>query len=197
MIDRGDLPSLVAITLAPDPGRLALFHVRESDAAADRRLAAAHRHADAFGTGDVAVEQPPGEVPVPEGLRQAQVLLAAAAAATRLGCSKIVWPHQVGPDAGLVGEAVERANMITALVELGRRRCDGVAIDLPVVDLTDQQLADLAEDGGAPMQAFWPCEEGDRLPCGACGGCRRWRNAFDLAGTTWPWAGAGAVAVMT
>ena len=65
-----------------------------------------------------------------------------------------------------------------------------LVIDLPLVDLTDERLVDLADDGGAPMRAFQPCSASGgstATPCEQCDGCRRWHAAFDAAGVAWPW----------
>ena len=203
LIDRGDLPSLVAVTVDSRPQHLVLYHAVESDPAADRRRAAVEEHGEVFGVRQIVVEPLPaldtggggagkaaeaaGQL---EGLAQAGLLLQAAAAARRLACPRIIWPHQVGPDPEAVGPAVERASLVSALAEIGGEQPAGaeLVIDLPLVDLTDAQLADLAEDGGAPMHGFWPCAAGGDVPCGACAGCRRWRSAFTEAGVTWPWA---------
>jgi hypothetical protein len=196
LIDRGDLPSLVAVTVESRPQRLVLFHAQGSGPAADRRRAAAEEHGAVFGVRQVVVEPLP---PVDagggqEGLAEAWLLLGAAAAARRHACSRLIWPHQVGPDPEAVGLAVERASLVSALAETGGGHAAGaeLVIDLPLVDLADAQLADLAEDAGAPMHAFWPCEGGGDLPCETCAACRRWRAAFDEAGVAWPWAAIAA-----
>ena len=76
--------------------------------------------------------------------------------------------------------------------ELGIGVGDRLVIDLPVVDFTDAQLVDLAEELGAPLQAFWPCNGAADRPCGRCEGCRRWSAAFREVGVPWPWAERGA-----
>ncbi len=65
-------------------------------------------------------------------------------------CPKIIWPAQVGPDPGRVTEAVERANMVVTLAELGGEPSarGRLMIDLPLIDLTDRQVVDLADDLG-------------------------------------------------
>jgi hypothetical protein len=98
----------------------------------------------------------------------------AAIIARHHGCDKIIWPVQVGPDAARVSELVDRATAVAELAEPGEGGNDGrpaaspagaaisggrsLIIDLPLVDLDDEQVVDLADDGGAPMTAFWPCE---------------------------------------
>jgi 7-cyano-7-deazaguanine synthase in queuosine biosynthesis len=90
--------------------------------------------------------------------------------------------------------AVERASLVSALAEVGGGYPAGAepVIDLPLVDLTDAQLVDLAEDTGAPMHAFWPCAGAGGVPCETCAGCRRWRAAFAEAGVAWPWVAVPA-----
>jgi hypothetical protein len=215
LIDRGDLPSLVAAVIQPDPTRLLLWHLRETDDAAARRRAVVEEHAAFLGAADLVVCEPwtgdVGRASDAEGLWQALALIQAAIIARHRGCEKIIWPVQVGPDAVRVGELVDRAAGVAELAEAGRGSrigdADGAArglvIDLPLVDLDDEQIVDLADDAGAPPTAFWPCETGGPAsdvpgsgrrassgggePCGACGGCDRWMRAFRECGLPWPW----------
>ena len=85
----------------------------------------------------------------------------AAGAAQRLGCTRIVWPRQVGPDPGPVGEVIERAHLVAELARLGSEATGPaeIVVDAPIVDLTDAQVADLADGCGAPLALFWPCRE--------------------------------------
>jgi hypothetical protein len=217
LIDRGDLPSLVAAVTQPDPTRLLLWHLRETDDAAARRRAVVDEHAAFLGALDLVVCEPwtgdVGRASDAEGLWQALMLVQAAIIARHRGCEKIIWPVQVGPDAVRVGELVDRAAGVAELAEIrgGARVGDeaaaasGLVIDLPLVDLDDEQIVDLADDAGAPSTAFWPCETGGSAsdvpgsgsrasarggggePCGACGGCDRWMRAFRECGLPWPW----------
>ena len=211
LIDYGDFPSLVAATILARPDEAVIFHPRGHDAAAAGREAAAMRHGEVLDVVGFIVDGIPeidaapvagGSMSDPqriEALDDACVLMRAAAAADRLGCSKILWPRQEGPDADRIGQAVQRANLVADVVQVGAggtstRR---LVIDLPLVDLTDERLVDLADEGGAPMRAFQPCSAGGgttTAPCERCDGCRRWRAAFDAAGVAWPWIPAGATA---
>ena len=125
-----------------------------------------------------------------EGLREAGMLIRAVLVAVHLGCRRIVWPKTVGPAAGPVGRAVMRASMVAALADLdaGVPASEQIVIDVPLVDLTDEQLVDLAEDAGAPIRSFRACDGAAANPCGRCDGCRRWLAAFDAAGVPWPWS---------
>jgi hypothetical protein len=184
LIDYGDLPSLVAVTLQTRPEEVVIFHPRGSDAAASGREAAARQHKERLGARGFVLDESDAQ---DDGC----VLWTAAAVAVRQGCPAILWPRQVGPDPDLIGQAVLRANLVADFVQVGApgQAARKLVIDLPLVDLTDARLVELAEDGGAPMRAFGPCDSGRAVePCGKCDGCRRWHEAFDAAGVVWPWA---------
>jgi 7-cyano-7-deazaguanine synthase in queuosine biosynthesis len=92
---------------------------------------------------------------------------------------------QVGPDPDAVCAVVDRATVVSDLAQIGGE--GSIAIDLPLADLDDRQVADLADDCGAPLATFWPCNSDRQAPCGACAGCDRWRAALDRVGLSWPW----------
>ncbi len=203
LIDYGDLPSLVAATIQTRPDETVILHPRGSEAAAGGREAAAREHAELMGARGFVVDQLPEidpGTPLPaagpdrdriEAIDDACVLWRAAALAVRRGCPAIVWPRQVGPDPDRIGPAVLRANLVADFVQVGGHAARKLVIDLPLVDLTDDHLVELADEGGAPMRAFRPCDSGRGSaagPCEQCDGCKRWRSAFDAAGVAWPWA---------
>jgi len=199
LIDRGDLPALAALVTQPDPGRVLIWHPREGDVAADRRRAAALAHAGIIGREAIieaeldAVDEPPVDTGVGEildGLGEGLMLVRAAAAAISRGCGMVVWPAQVGPDSGRITAAVERATLVGELAGIGG--AGTLTIDVPLIDLDDRQVLDLADDGGAPLTAFWPCDRGGPEPCRGCLGCSRWQEAFAEAGMPWPWEAARA-----
>ncbi len=198
LIDEGDLPSLVALALERAPERVVLWHARGSDDAAQRQLAAVQEHGKAFSVQRVVVAQGVETVPgdsssSAEALDQSVRLVSAAAAAIRLNCPRMVWPVQVGSKSSRICQTVQRANLVVALAEVGAQK-NSLMIDVPLIDLGETQIVDLAVDQGVLGLAFWPCEAGTQdMPCGACAGCRRWSAGFDGRGQPWPWA-AEAVA---
>lgn len=198
IIDRGDLPSLAACMLYPDPGRMILWHVQETDAAARQRFRVCEAKAETLAARRLIASRPLDvglpDLPPPSDLYQAALLLQAAAMARQLRCARIIWSKQVGPDFERMGEIVDRANLVADLAGYadspsggGGAGRGGILIDLPLVDLTDEHLVDLIDESGGPRELFWPCEAGNDAPCGACGGCVRWHGAFDAMGLPWPW----------
>jgi len=233
LIDLADLPSLAAAMTQPDPARLILWHLGEEGGAAERRAAIVREHGEFLGAAELIVSEAwrpgVGRTGDAAGLWQALMLVQAAIIARHRACEKIIWPVQVGPDAARVSELVDRALAVAELADAtaaadaaarpagasAARPGGSLVIDLPLVDLADEQVVDLAEDCGAPLRAFWPCESaggqapsgggghtasgcdgetasGGGEPCGACGGCDRWQRAFHECGLPWPWAAVRA-----
>ncbi len=83
--------------------------------------------------------------------------------------------------------AVSRAAAVQAQIGIEPGAGGWPVIDLPIVELTDKQLVGLAEDTGAPMRSFWPCDGDGESPCGSCPSRQRLLRAFDEAGVPWPW----------
>ena len=193
LIDEGDLPSLVGLALERAPERVVLWHARGSDDAAQRRLAAVQEHSQAFSVERVVIAQGVGTVSgesasSPEALDQGVQLLSAAATAIRLNCPRMVWPVQIGSNSSRICQTVQRANLVVALAEIGAQK-NSLMIDVPLIDLGETQIVDLAVDQGVLGLAFWPCETGTQdMPCGTCAGCRRWSGGFETQGQPWPWA---------
>jgi len=199
LIDDGDLPSLVGLALERHPQQVVLWHPHGSDEAGERRLAAVQEHGEAFGVRQVVVARETatiqGESSLAAELDRSVSLLSAAAAAMRLDCTRVVWPTQIGSNSSRICQTVERANLVVALAEIGGRK-NSLMIDLPLIDLGEAQIVDLAHEQGALEQAFWPCETGSAgVPCGRCRGCRRWGVGFETRGHSWPWAAEPVAAV--
>lgn len=104
------------------------------------------------------------EAPVSEHDRQDRMLVAAAHAAMSLGCSRLVWPIQFGghstdawPELDSVAIAVDRAVLVARLAGLAASEHGllELSIETPFVDLTDEQIADLAVDLAIPAELCW------------------------------------------
>jgi hypothetical protein len=160
------------------------------------RKAAAQKAAAACHLGDL-VELPPS-CPAPN-LNPVEALtaglLAAGREAIRRGWSRVVWPVALGGEGkargGLeaVSEAFDRAGACARLLTLDAGP-EGLCIQTPFVDFSDEQLADLAGDLDAPLHCAWfgrpTSPEWDR-----------WERVFHAAGMDVPGALPGGRTVET
>ena len=168
-----------------------LWHPREPDEAEQKRYTAIESRGLTLGLGkpliaDLASFGVAELAPI-SNLYRSHVLFAAAAVAIELNCTKVVWPLSAGDTSSELSVEVDRASLVQSLLELGVDQ-SRVFIDLPLVDLSDRKLLELADDSGLPMAQFWPCEKAGARPCGTCMGCQRWQHAFRDIGIPWPWA---------
>jgi hypothetical protein len=197
LIDRGDLPALVCLCLERSNEALVLWHALETDEAAAARLNVVNEHLEVFGASRLllsrAAEAPGGGGAPPADLREAHLVLTACVDAVGLGCTRVVWPRMGGADARGLAPPVIQAMLFERVVEESGGGA-GIVVDLPVVDLTDRQLAELAADLPAPMHLAWPCLHIADQPCGECAGCLRWKAAFHEAGLSSPWPAVRAAA---
>jgi len=131
-----------------------------------------------------------GEVVPLEGRR----LLDCASLAASAGCGRLVWPvHPIGgePEAEGVTRAARAIDVATLVgrlvtVELGRE----FVVETPLVDLVDEQVAELAGDLGVDVGLAWWSQtlggaEGGTGPQEAAEArtaASRWRRAFEAAG---------------
>lgn len=99
-------------------------------------------------------------------------LLDACALCRREGCARVVWPVWCAGDIDDIALALDRARLVSTLASLDARR-GGIAIDTPVLDLTEPQLADLAIDLGVPTERAWLTDEDPQ----------RWMDALRAAET--------------
>lgn len=90
-------------------------------------------------------------------------LVAAAYAALRAGCSRLIWPVQVDRAAGdrealdHAAEACDRALLVSRLLLLDAAGAPVPEVNIltPLVDLEDDQVAELALDLAIPVQSVW------------------------------------------
>lgn len=123
--------------------------------------------------------------------RESEGLLKAAQHAAREGFERLVWPVQ-GVRAGEVGTAgldlewtarvVDKAVLVGRLVavDANEHQLPGFKVEVPLADLSDEQLADLALDLDAPVQACWWFDD-EGSPERA-----RWTRVLRSAGWTVP-----------
>lgn len=137
---------------------------------------------------------PRGEERTPEGQVASHVLLSAAYLAVGQGRDRVVWPISAGRlghdeeiDLNRASLAADRALLVSRLVALdsdehGR---PAILIEVPYVDLSDRQVAELAVDMDLPVHSCWWWGE----PASA--EAKRWLRVLRGVG----WAGEGAATV--
>lgn len=180
----GSLPSVVATAIAV--GRRGELPVLWSLAGGGGISSAIESLATAFSLERIEAQEP--IAPASEHDRLDRMLVAAGHAAVALGCGEILWPVQPGgatsdgwPDLEGVAGAVDRALLISRLVSLaaGERGLVEFLIDTPLVDLTDEQVAELAVDLAAPVELCWWW--GTQDPAGQAE-AQRWQVALERVG---------------
>ncbi|MBX3372469.1 MAG: 7-cyano-7-deazaguanine synthase [Phycisphaeraceae bacterium] len=189
LIDDGSLPALAALACVQEPRTCVLWHPAGDDPAAHRRRAVAEAHAKIAGQrlllGSAGRTGLRG-APPPTDLAMVAVAVSTAHLA---GCRTVVWPKAVGPDPARFGPVVD-LSVLLAEASLSDG-ADAMRVEIPFADLEPDQILDIADDAGAPLALFWPCEVGDEHPCLRCDGCTRWRGAFETRGLAWPFSAAG------
>lgn len=177
VISTGDLPGLVAGVMASEEtvrlegvgrGGVVLWTPGNGDTGAASgqdlgvRREAVSRHAKALGVRTVSGDAC-GSASSP-GDAINRLLLDAGTAALGLRCPVVVWPIVLrGPRADalpgveLIADAVNRATLVGRLVSLDAAEAGlpEVRIETPFVDLTDQQVAELACDLGVRFEDCW------------------------------------------
>lgn len=114
------------------------------------------------------------------GAGETRLLLVAAQTAAQNGCSTLIWGRQLGGDdpvqsIDLIGQSLDRATLISRLISLDLPDSGSLEIELPVIDMTDAQLAELALDLGVPLDtlAWWGSDTEERT---------RWESALRSVG---------------
>lgn len=101
--------------------------------------------------------------PTSLGIHQTRMLLDAAILAIKLGFKRVLWPVQIPESADApqrlneISTAIDRAILTARLATLDAQSQGGVevTIETPLVDLTDQQLAEIAADLNVPISSCW------------------------------------------
>ncbi len=100
-------------------------------------------------------------------VQQSRILLDAAYLAMQLGLKRVVWPIRI-PEShpnriAAIGEAIDRAMLISRLVSIdaNTETAPELLIETPFVDLSDDQIADLAQDIAIPIDTCWWADAGD------------------------------------
>lgn len=193
LIDDGSAGAFAATLLQRTPSSVLLWHPTDDDRAAARRLDVVRERARLLGVAGVITARMPGGADAGEAADEALLLVLAARSALAHGCRAVVWPRQVGLDADEMEGVAERALLCRSL--LAAAGGPDLLIDLPILEFEDDQVIDVIDDAGAPVELFWPCEGGEPAACGQCPGCARWRRTFEHLRIAWPWPIDEAVTV--
>ncbi|TVQ61327.1 MAG: hypothetical protein EA379_06675 [Phycisphaerales bacterium] len=169
LIDDGGLGALVVSMTVDDPALLTplVSPRRAADADAVRRAVA--KRAEALGMGSpILAAGSPGSHDGP--LWTPRALLAAMDAAAAGGFHAVVWPVHRGSDLDALMHTADLTRLVGALtlLELG---AEAPRLETPLLDLTDEQIAELAIDADAPLDAGWWLADD----------ATRWAAAFDAA----------------
>ncbi len=97
------------------------------------------------------------------GVHQTRMLLDAATLAIQLGIKRVIWPIQADEtdDPALhldqIATAIDRALLTARLATLDAPDQGGVevTIETPLIDLSNQQISDLAADLNVPISSCW------------------------------------------
>ncbi|MGI9012711.1 MAG: hypothetical protein ACR2GY_00510 [Phycisphaerales bacterium] len=182
-IHTGDLPAHVALSLEGAQAARACIWIPPG---VSRRAAAAAKRSAAHHQATLVIDEHASEHVLTQ-LPASHMLLSACERALAERVRRIVWPVSWNDDLEAMSRAIELAQLVSAAARL-ERSATHLTIDLPVVDLSDRQLADLFDDGNLPADGFWPCEavrEGndESAPaCNTCSSCQRWNAALAACG---------------
>ena len=161
VINDGSLAGLVACLMAgergevvswtPPPGSPLSSDAGASPSSADSVI---DEQADLLGYRETVRADPPDLASggAPPGTIASALLLRAVIDGAARGCRAVVWPVVAGSDLDAMAEATERAMLVTRLVWLDEAAfgAGAVTVETPLVDLTEAQVADLADDLDAP-----------------------------------------------
>jgi len=181
VIHDGSPEALVASLICPDPGRVVAWVPPYLSSAKKSRMETVKRQVDLLGLDSLIT--PGGQDATGERMaapfHATWTLLQAASTAASRGCGRVVWPVRCGEDLDAGAEAADRALLISRLIAIDAAAGETpVRIETPLLDLTLDQLLDLARELDAPLESSWWCQRDGSTPCGGCSACTRWRTAI-------------------
>lgn len=182
VIHDGSPEALVASLICPDPGSVIAWVPPHLPSAKNSRMQTVKRQVDLLGLDSLIT---PGGSDTATGDRNAGpflttwTLLQAVSTAASRGCARVVWPIRCGEDLDQGAEAADRALLLARLVAIDTGAGEApVRLETPLLDLTLDQLLELARELDAPIDASWWCQRDGSTPCGGCSACTRWRTAI-------------------
>ncbi|MCB9848972.1 MAG: 7-cyano-7-deazaguanine synthase [Phycisphaeraceae bacterium] len=181
VIHDGSPEALVASLICPDPSCVVAWIPPYLPTARKSRMQTVKRQVDLLGLDSLIT---PGASDIGASDRHAGpyvrtwTLLQAVTTAASRGCGRVVWPVRCGDDFNQGVEAADRTLLLSRLISIDTEAgATPVRIDTPLLDLTIDQLLELARDLDAPLEASWWCQREGSTPCGGCSACTTWRTA--------------------
>ncbi len=95
----------------------------------------------------------------------------------------IYWPVCCGEDAVFLEKTMDTMLGVVHLNTL-ITESKGPELLLPLIDLDQAQIAEMACELDAPVQSGWPCNASCRTPCVSCPSCIGWDSALSACGLT-------------
>ena len=197
LVSLGDLPSLVALHLQSRDRNVVLWHPAAHHQGAPAQQTAIEQAANWRGVQELIIDETSNPAYLNannaarfDSLPLIDQLTRATAAAREFNCRTITWPLACGSDITVMTLAAETVQLFSLGANVNTELAT-IDFDLPVIDLTDEQIVELAEDGQVTADGWWPCIASSDEPCNACTGCTRWKAAHEKHGAAWPWILAG------
>lgn len=188
LLHDGSMQSLVATAMYAEKPKLLGVYVHDGQASDVRAFECFGRQVERFGVArqleltlshlGASAEDGGGGTRGP--LADVQELMAGAGLAVQLKADRLVWPVQVGDDYDAVARFTESAMLVGQLVRLERDA--ELAIDMPLLEMTDRQLVEVGHQMEAPWTMARSCQARTVEPCTQCAGCKRRAAAFEAAG---------------
>lgn len=189
IVDGGLESLVVSMLIEPADTAIAWFVGGGGDVVEEARRTAAKTQADVLGFADF-LDPGPDDRPweaLAGGFGQSAMLLAAVSRASVLKCHRVIWPKCAAGDLDSMLDASDRALLVQrlAMIEQERTNALDVQIDTPLLDLTDEQVAELAADLNAPIwSCWWRLEEVSQSRT-AMDERARWEQSLHEANADW------------
>lgn len=167
LIDDAGIGALAAAMALDDPSRAVAWVSTRLPEGLEAAAAVVRRKSEAVGLGGVRVR---AEWDDDGPLSTTRLLLDAVDEARAASCAAVLWPVHYGHDLDAVSQASDRLRLVNtlALLELGQA---APRVEAPLLDFTDAEVAELALDVEAPLDAgLWLTDD----PA-------RWAEAFNEA----------------
>ena len=197
IINNGDIAGLAALATLDRLDRAIIWHPVFSDPASLRRKIAIAEQTVHYGIEQIIKADFTSALPVEtentnsnsihttnamQTLQDAGIVLFAAAEARKHRCGKLIWPTHGNQDYNYISEALERKILLNHIIDLNNEGLEKLTLDTPFLDLSDNEIVDIALRSDAPIKTAWWCDHDGDKNCGGCDQCNRWRKAFDKAG---------------